>query len=65
MDAHTRTHPRDDREAVSIAEAGRITGLSRSMIYELLREGRLKSIKIGRRRLITRRSCADLFRGAR
>lgn len=63
MDTHHAAS--DDREAVSIVEATRLTGLSRSTIYELLREGRLKSIKIGRRRLITRRSCSDLFRAAR
>jgi excisionase family DNA binding protein len=60
MDA--RSHLGDDREAVSIVEATRLTGLSRSTIYELIRAGRLRSVKVGRRRLIPRRSCADLFR---
>ncbi len=58
------THTHDDREAVSIVEAGRITGLSRSTIYELMNEGRLKTIKIGRRRLIIRRSISKLLAGA-
>lgn len=36
----------------SIAEAGRALSLGRTSIYALIDEGRLESIKIGRRRLI-------------
>ena len=37
---------------ISVVEAAEIMGLSRSMVYELLAEGRLPSIRIGRTRRI-------------
>ena len=39
--------------AVSPAEAARLTGVGRTTIYEAIGAGALKSIKIGKRRLIT------------
>ena len=39
--------------AVSPAEAARLSGLGRTTIYDALGSGALKSIKIGKRRLIT------------
>jgi excisionase family DNA binding protein len=41
-----------DPLAVSILEAARLTSLCRSTIYELLKTGRLKSIKVGGRHLV-------------
>lgn len=38
--------------AASIPESARIVGVSRSLIYKMLNEGRLPSVKIGRRRVI-------------
>jgi excisionase family DNA binding protein len=38
--------------AVSPAEAARLTGLGRTTIYAALGSGALKSLKIGKRRLI-------------
>ena len=38
--------------AVRLVVAARMIGLSRSMIYELLEEGAIESIKVGRARLI-------------
>jgi excisionase family DNA binding protein len=35
-----------------VDEAARAVRLSRSAIYELIRSGRLRSVKLGRRRLI-------------
>lgn len=49
---------------VSIPDAGRMIGLSRSRIYELLGEGRLESRKIGRRRLVVVRSLEKLVEAA-
>ena len=37
---------------VSVIEASKLTGLSRSRLYELMQDGKLKSLTIGRRRLI-------------
>ena len=41
-----------DRLTFSIEEAARALGVGRSLIFTLLKEGQLKSIRVGRRRLI-------------
>ncbi len=38
--------------STTIADACRITGLGKSTIYELIREGKLKAVAVGRRRLV-------------
>ena len=43
------------RLAYSIDEAARLTGLSRDLLKDEMRRGHLTSIKVGRRRLISRR----------
>ena len=43
-----------ERLAYSVDEAARALGLSRDVIYGQLRTGRLQSLKVGRRRIITR-----------
>src|SRR5258706_562215 len=50
--AHARQH--GEKLAYSVAEAARVLGLSHSLIYDQLRTGRLASLKVGRRRIITR-----------
>jgi excisionase family DNA binding protein len=52
----------DFREAVSVIEAARLIGVCRSRLYELLKDGDLKSIKLGKRRLVVRRSISELIR---
>jgi len=42
------------RIAFSVAEAAQITGLSRDLLYDQMRCGKLSYIKVGRRRIITR-----------
>ena len=42
-----------EKLSVSIADAGNSIGLGRSKIYELIKSGELKTIKIGRRTLVT------------
>ncbi|MEM8697024.1 MAG: helix-turn-helix domain-containing protein [Pseudomonadota bacterium] len=37
---------------ISVSGAAKALGLGRTSIYELINEGRLETIKIGRRRLI-------------
>lgn len=37
---------------VSIAEAGRMLGLGKTSLYELIGEGKLETKQIGRRRLV-------------
>jgi len=50
--AHAGQH--GEKLAYSVSEAARVLGLSHSLIYDQLRTGRLASLKVGRRRLITR-----------
>ena len=46
--------PLTDRLAYSVEEAARVTGLSRNLLYDEMRAGRLAYLKVGRRRIITR-----------
>jgi len=46
--------PSAERLAYSVNEAARLTGLSRDLLYDQIRRGNLRYLKIGRRRLITR-----------
>ena len=46
--------PEAERLAYSVTEAARLTGLSRDLLYDQMRQGNLDYIKVGRRRLITR-----------
>ena len=41
-----------DRRLVSIAEAAERLGISRSRLYELMQEGSLPTVRIGKRRLL-------------
>lgn len=47
--------PSAERLAYSVNEAAHLTGLSRDLLYDEMRRGHLDYIKIGRRRLITRK----------
>jgi excisionase family DNA binding protein len=46
--------PHGGRLAYSVDEAARPTGLSRDLLCDEMRRGNLASVKVGRRRLITR-----------
>lgn len=45
---------------ISIVDAGKALGVGRSTIYELINSGDLKTIKIGRRNLVTIESIRSL-----
>ena len=49
--------------AYSIREACRISSLGRTCLYQLIREGRLKTCKIGKRTLIPAASLRALIDG--
>jgi excisionase family DNA binding protein len=49
------TSPAVERLAYSVAEAARLTGLSRDLLYDEMRRGNLLYVKVGRRRVITRK----------
>lgn len=52
------------RLAATVADTCHITGLGRTTVYELIAEGKLKSVAIGRRRLILMQSIEALLRPA-
>jgi excisionase family DNA binding protein len=54
----------DGRLAYSVAEAAAALGVSRATVYDELRAGRLASIKLGRRRIITRQHIDDFLASA-
>ncbi len=55
------TIPTHERITLRVNEAQAVSGLSRSTIYELLKAGRLQTVKIGGRRLILRESLQRLL----
>jgi len=50
-----------ERLAYSVEEAATALGLSRDVIYDQLRTGRLRSLKVGRRRTISRQHIDDFL----
>jgi len=44
---------------LSVREAARLLGLGRDSTYQLIREGRLRAVRIGRRLLIPRTELED------
>lgn len=53
-----------ERLTCSVAEASQVIGLSRSKIYELISGGAVRSVTIGRRRLVSVLSLQQLTGGA-
>jgi excisionase family DNA binding protein len=51
------------RLAFSPDEVAATLGISRDLVYDLLRTGQLQSVKAGRRRLISRRHVEDFLAG--
>jgi excisionase family DNA binding protein len=43
----------EKRRALSIREAARTCGISRATVYRLIADGKLATLKIGARRLVT------------
>jgi excisionase family DNA binding protein len=50
-----------DTRAFSVAEVARRLTVSRDVVYQLLNEGKLRSLSIGRRRVIPATSLAALL----
>jgi excisionase family DNA binding protein len=51
----------DPPRLVRVEEAARLLGIGRTTVYDLLRSGRLRSIKIGRRRLVPVEAVAEVI----
>lgn len=54
--------PDEERLAYSVDEAARLIGISRDLLYDEMRRGKLVSRKIGRRRVITRQALKQYLR---
>ncbi len=51
----------EQRLAYSVDEAATVTGLSRDLLYDQMRTGKLGYLKVGRRRIITREHLASFL----
>jgi excisionase family DNA binding protein len=56
--------PQDAVLAYRINDAVKVAGLSRSSLYALIGEGKLRSVRVAGRRLIPADALRDLLRGA-
>jgi excisionase family DNA binding protein len=64
MPAETQSHtPRIEARALRIKDAAQAYGISRSLIYKMMADGRLRTVKIGKRRLIPVAAIEALFEG--
>ncbi|MBA0127310.1 helix-turn-helix domain-containing protein [Haloechinothrix sp. YIM 98757] len=59
MDTVPIPEPVPDRHLYRISEAMRLLSMSRSVIYEQIRSGRLRSVKQGRTRLVPAQAIHD------
>jgi excisionase family DNA binding protein len=55
--------PREPRLAFSPDEVAAALGISRELVHDLIRTGQLRSVKAGRRRLISRQHLDDFLAG--
>lgn len=67
LDTEPKRHKRErpphpDALAYGVDEAAHVIGISRTSVYELIAEGRLRSTKLCGRRIITRASLEKLLR---
>jgi excisionase family DNA binding protein len=53
--------PLSDRAAFSLAEVSGLTGLSISGLYQLINRGKLRSVRVGGRRLVRREALEELL----
>jgi excisionase family DNA binding protein len=56
--------PQDERLVVSVPEAARLLGISRTYAYEMIARGELPCIRLGRRILVPLRPLMRLLEGA-
>ena len=53
----------DERRAFHVKDAAKAYGWSRSTLYKLMKDGTLKSVRVGGRRLIPRDALEALLNG--
>ncbi len=57
--------PTENKITLRLDEAQAVSGLSRSTLYELIKSGRLRAVKVAGRRLIPRDALEALLLGDR
>lgn len=53
----------DERLALSLPEAAKLLGCSSGLVYRLARQGKLPTIRLGRRRVVPRQALDSLLPG--
>jgi excisionase family DNA binding protein len=61
MTTDRSAQPLEHRLAYSVDEAAKVTGLSRDLLYDQMRSGKLGYLKVGRRRIISRDHLAQFL----
>ncbi|MHB1533917.1 MAG: excisionase family DNA-binding protein [Acidimicrobiales bacterium] len=56
--------PTTQPKAVSVDDAAQLLGLGRSSLYELIETGRIRSVKVGSRRLVPMAAIDEFLSGA-
>lgn len=65
LDDENRTSSLEEKSAallISVEEAASILGIGRTLIFELIMQGKVSSVKIGRRRLVVRQELDEFVR---
>jgi excisionase family DNA binding protein len=60
--ARPQSIPFNQRETCSVRMASEVTGIGRSKLYQMFDDGRIKSVKVDKRRLVVVSSLLDLLR---
>lgn len=55
--------PSTEREAITVSQAANIIGVSKPKMYEIIRSGKIRSINIGRKIIVSRQSLINWLRG--
>lgn len=50
---------------MTVSEAARVLGISRSSAYECVRRGELRAVRLGRRLVVPRSAVTELLQGLR
>jgi excisionase family DNA binding protein len=61
----TGTEPTLVKETLTVPEAAKVLGIGDTLAWQLVQTGELRTVKLGRRRLVPRAAVTDLLGGRR
>ena len=61
-DIPQKASPEDAKVALTVQEAAKMIGISKPSMYEIVRAGKVRTVKIGKKILISRQSLLDWIR---